>query len=39
MDKETSEWARIVFPKTLEWRLVKWVETMRNLFYWWKPQA
>lgn len=36
MDKETAEWARILFPKTLQWKLIKLSETFQNLFFWWK---
>ena len=37
-DKETAEWLRILYPKTWQWRLVKMIETWRDLFYWWKQK-
>jgi hypothetical protein len=35
-DKETAEWLRILYPKTLQWKFIKMYETIQNMFYWWK---
>ena len=37
-DKETAEWLRILYPKTLPYRIAKWYETMHDLFFWWKKK-
>lgn len=36
MDRETTEWLRIIYPKTFQWKLIKFCETLQNMFYWWK---
>lgn len=36
MDKETAKWVRLMFPKTLHWKLMKMSEAFQNMFYWWK---
>ena len=35
-DKETAEWLRILYPKTWQWRLVKFTEAWFDLMFWWK---
>lgn len=34
-DKETTEWLRILYPKTWQWRVIKTFEAWRDLFFWW----
>lgn len=35
MNRETSELLRAIYPMSLQWRIVRTIEAVNNMFFWW----